>query len=251
MRLPLALTAATLLLTLPLAGQAGQWKDFLGGLQQAITQQGAGAGSVAALSNTDIAAGLKAALAQGTRTAVATLGHTDGFWGNAAARIPMPTALAKIERTVRGFGMGSVVDQFHLSLNRAAEEAVPVAADVFAQSVQQLTLDDVRGILTGPKDAATQYFRRTTSSALTARFTPIVANATAQVGVAQHYKQLTATAGPFAAALGAPTDLDGYVTQKALDALFVQVAAEEARIRDNPAARSTAILKKVFGAKPQ
>ena len=249
MRLPLALPVAALLLTLPLAGHTGQWKDFLGAMQQAITQQGAQGGSLAGLSNTDIAAGLKAALAQGTRSAVASLGHTDGFWGNAAARIPMPTALTKIERTVRGFGMGGVVDQFHLSLNRAAEQAVPVAAEVFAQSVQQLTLDDVRGILTGPKDAATQYFRRTTTETLTVRFTPIVANATAQVGVAQRYKQLTASAGPFATALGAPTDLDGYVTQKALDALFVQVAAEEARIRDNPAARGSEILRKVFGAR--
>lgn len=246
-----ALLLAAPLLALPLWVQAAQWKDFLGTLQQAITQQSAQGGSLANLSNTDIAAGLKAALAQGTRTAVANLGHTDGFWGNAAARIPMPTALTKIERTVRGFGMGHVVDQFHLSLNRAAEQAVPVAADVFAQSVQQLTLEDVRGILTGPSDAATQYFRRTTSETLTARFQPIVANATAQVGVAQSYKLLASSAGPFATALGAPTDLDGYVTQKALDSLFVQVAAEEARIRENPAARGTVILKKVFGAKQQ
>lgn len=219
-----------------------QWKDLLGGLKSSSPQ------GLGALSDSDIAAGLKAALSQGTRAAVLTLGRTDGFWGNAAARIPMPSTLQKLEKTVRGIGMGSYADQFHLSLNRAAEQAVPVAADVFAQSVQQMTLSDARNILTGPKDAATQYFRRTTGQLLTVKFRPLVAQATAKVGVAASYKKLTGAAGPFAAALGAPTDLDGYVTEKALDSLFVQVAAEEARIRDNPAARGSEILRKVFGS---
>lgn len=245
MRLALTLLVAAL----PLTVAAAQWKDLLGAAQQAAQQQGAaGNPSLAALSNSDIAAGLKAALAQGTRTAVANLGRSDGFWGNAAARIPLPTPIAKIEKTVRGFGLGAPIDQLHLSLNRAAEQAVPVAADVFASAVQKLTLNDVRGILQGPGDAATQYFKRTTSEALTARFRPLVSKATAQVGVAQSYKQLVTSAGPFAASLGASSDLDGYVTQKALDSLFVQVAAEEARIRSDPAARGSEILQRVFGA---
>lgn len=231
---------------LPLTAGASIWKDALKSMQQTATPQGS---SLDALSNSDIAAGLKAALAQGTRTAVANLGRNDGFWGNAAARIPMPSGLKKLEKTVRGLGMGGYADQFHLSLNRAAEQAVPVAADVFVQSVQKLTLDDVRGILTGPGDAATQYFRRTTTDTLTAKFRPIVAGATAKVGVAQSYKQLSANAGPFAAAFGAPSDLDGYVTQKALESLFLQVAAEELRIREDPAARGSEILRKVFGAR--
>lgn len=243
-----AAAALGLAFALPTLALAAQWKDALNVLQQAAQGQNPAAGNINALSNADITAGLKAALVQGTRTAVANLGHTDGFWANAAARIPMPPAISKIERTVRGIGMGGYVDQFHLSLNRAAEQAVPVAADVFAQSVQKLTLQDVRGILTGPQDAATQYFKRTTTDTLTARFRPIVSKATANVGVAQNYRQLAASAGPFAGALGAPSDLDGYVTQKALDGLFLQVAAEEGRIRADPAARGSAILKKVFGA---
>ncbi|MES2683062.1 MAG: DUF4197 family protein [Pseudomonadota bacterium] len=234
---------------LPLSVAASQWKDALGAVQQAASQQGGSAPSLAALSNSDIAAGLKAALSQGTRTAVANLGRSDGFWSNAAARIPMPKPIRKIESLVRGAGLGGSVDQFHLSLNRAAEQAVPVAADVFGDAVQKLTLDDVRGILTGPKDSATQYFKRTTTEKLTAKFRPIVSSATANVGLAQSYKQMVSSAGPFAASLGKSSDLDGYVTSKALDSLFVQVAAEEARIRDNPAARSSDILKKVFGAK--
>ena len=234
---------------LPLSVAASQWKDALSAVQQAATQQGGAAPSLASLSNSDIAAGLKAALSQGTRTAVANLGRSDGFWGNAAARIPMPKPIRKIESLVRGAGLGGSVDQFHLSLNRAAEQAVPVAADVFGEAVQKLSLDDVRGILTGPKDSATQYFKRTTTEKLTAKFRPIVSSATANVGLAQSYKQMVSSAGPFAASLGKSSDLDGYVTGKALDSLFVQVAAEEARIRDNPAARSSEILKKVFGAK--
>lgn len=235
---------------LPLGVAASQWKDALGAVQQAAQAQGAGGTvpSLASLSNSDIAAGLKAALSQGTRTAVANLGRSDGFWGNAAARIPMPKPIRKIESLVRGAGLGGGIDQFHLSLNRAAEQAVPVAADVFGDAVQKLTLDDVRGILQGPKDSATQYFKRATTEKLTARFRPIVSKATAQAGVAQSYKQMVSAAGPFAASLGASSDLDGYVTSKALDSLFVQVAAEEARIRDNPAARSSEIMRRVFAA---
>lgn len=234
---------------IPASVFASKWKDALGAVQQAAQQQGGSAPNLASLSNTDIAAGLKAALSQGTRTAVANLGRSDGFWGNAAARIPMPKPIRKMESLLRGAGMGGGVDQFHLSLNRAAEQAVPVAADVFGEAVQKLTLDDVRGILQGPKDSATQYFRRSTSEKLTARFRPIVSSATANVGVAQSYKQMVSAAGPFAASLGKSSDLDGFVTSKALDSLFVQVAAEEARIRDKPAARGSDILKKVFGAK--
>jgi len=233
---------------MPLGAAASKWKDALGAVQQAAQQPGVG-GSLATLSNGEIAAGLKAALAQGTRTAVAHLGRTDGFWGNAAARIPLPKPIRKVEGLVRGIGMGASIDQLHLSLNRAAEQAVPVAAEVFATAVEKLTLDDVRGILTGPNDAATQYFKRTTSETLTARFRPLVAKATADVGLAQSYQQMVASAGPFAASLGSSADLDAFVTQKALDSLFVQVAAEEARIRENPAARTSDILRKVFGAK--
>ena len=246
MRLPLVALLAAATLAVPLAVHAGQWKDALKALQQAAGPQASG--DLAALSDTDIASGLREALAQGTRAAVSSLGRSDGFWANAAARIPMPTAVQNMERTLRGVGMGGYVDQFHLSLNRAAEQAVPVAADVFANAARKLTVADARAILTGGQDSATQYFRRTAGDALALKFLPLVRQATSKVGVAQSYKQMTAAAGPFSAALGAPSDLDGYVTQKALDSLFLQVAAEEKRIRENPAARGTALLKKVFGS---
>ena len=245
-RAVLALTALSLA-ALPLRAPAPQWKDVLGAVQQGMqAQQG---GNLAALTDGEIAQGLKAALAQGTRTAVNNLGKSDGFWANLAARVPLPPAVQRTEKTLKKIGLGSLTSNFHLTLNRAAEQAVPVAADVFADAVNKLSLADVRGILTGPKDSATQYFRRMSTDTLTVKFRPLVERATGQAGVAASYKQLTARAGPLASAFGAPSDLDGYVTQKALDGLFLQVAAEEARIRDNPAARGSEILKKVFGAR--
>src|SRR5262249_12192177 len=147
-------------------------------------------------------------------------------------------------------GMGAQLDELHLSINRAAEQAVPVAADVFSEAVKKLTINDVRGILAGPPDAATQYFKRTTSPTLVEKFKPIVSSVTAKSGLVQQYQRLMTSAGPMASLFSSgQTDLDGYVTQKALDGLFVRVAQEEKSIRTNPAARSSEILKKVFGSK--
>ncbi len=200
-----------------------------------------------ALSDTDIAAGLKQALAKGTRAAVTQLGHTDGFWSNERFRIPLPRPIEKAAGLLQAAGYGPQVDQLHLSINRAAEQAVPLAADVFSQAVQKLTLDDVRTILNGPPDAATQYFKRTTSNTLLAKFQPVVARTTSKIGVVQKYDDLLASAGPVASMLGGDPDLNHFVAQKALDGLFARVADEEKSIRTNPAARTTDLLKKVFG----
>jgi hypothetical protein len=202
-----------------------------------------------ALSDADIGAGLREALAKGTRTAVNQLGRTDGFWADPRVRIPLPGPAAQAEGVLRQAGMGQSLEQLHVAFNRAAEQAVPVAADVFAEAVRKLTLEDVRGILNGPQDAATQYFRRTTSDTLAARFKPIVAGVTARVGLARQYDSLMASAGPLVSMFGAPPDLDSYVTGKALDGLFLRVADEEKAIRNNPAARTTDLLRKVFGGK--
>lgn len=198
-----------------------------------------------ALSDQDIGAGLKEALAKGTKTAVNQLGSSDGFWSNERFRIPLPKPLQKADALLRGFGAGPKLDELHLSMNRAAESAVPVAADVFSEAVKKLTLEDVRGILGGAPDAATQYFRKATSDTLMAKFKPIVAGITAKAGLVQQYKGVLASAGPLASSLGAP-DLDDYVTRKALDSLFLRVADEEKSIREDPAARSSELLKKVF-----
>jgi hypothetical protein len=204
-----------------------------------------------ALSDSDIAAGLKQALAKGTTAAVNELGRSGGFWDNPRFRIPLPSTVEKIENMLQGSGMGNQLDDLHLSFNRAAEQAVPVAADVFGEAVQKLSLDDVRGILNGPQDAATQYFRRATSDTLTAKFKPIVSGITAKVGLAQKYNNVMGQAGPMASMLGGGNNLDlnDYVTRKTLDGLFVRVGDEEKSIRSNPAARTTELMQKVFGSK--
>lgn len=236
----LAVLAAVLLGSA--AGRADQLSDMARNLMQQPAAQGA-------LSDSDIAGGLKQALAQGTRAAVNELGRSGGYWNNPRFRIPLPGPVEKIEGLLQGAGMSSQLDQLHLSFNQAAEQAVPVAADVFGEAVQKLTLDDVRGILNGPPDAATQYFKRTTSDTLAARFKPIVAGVTAKVGLAQQYNSLMASAGPAASMFGGgqSTDLNDYVTHKALDGLFLRVGDEEKSIRTNPAARTTDLMKKVFG----
>lgn len=239
--LPLRSAFTAVLLLAPLAAtQADKFSDFA---NQVLQQPGANS----ALSNADIGAGLKEALAKGTRSAVNQLGRSDGFWSDARFRIPLPGALAQADALLRGVGAGPKLDELHLAMNRAAENAVPVAADVFAEAVRKLTLNDVRGILGGAPDAATQFFKRTTSSTLAAKFKPIVAGITAKAGLVQQYNAVLSSAGPLAASLGAP-DVNSYVTQKALDGLFLRVADEEKDIRQNPAARSSALLKKVFGS---
>jgi hypothetical protein len=219
--------------------------DQFGDLARSLIQPAAHAG----LSDSDIGAGLKDALARGTRTAVNELGRSDGYWGNPRFRIPLPGKVEQAQELLQRAGMGRQLDDLHRSFNRAAEQAVPVAADVFAESVRKLTLNDVRGILDGPPNAATEYFKRSTSDTLAARFKPIVARVTAKVGLAQQYNAVMASAGPMAAMLGVDTDLDGYVTRKALDGLFLRVADEEKSIRTNPAARTTDLLRRVFGGK--
>jgi hypothetical protein len=162
----------------------------------------------------------------------------------------MPAQLTKTEKTLRKLGQGPVVDEFIASMNHAAEQAVPAATSVFIGAVSQMSIADARTLLASQsKTAITEYFRKTTTNQLSAEFLPIVKDATEKVGVTQAYKQLEARI-PFGATLFSNTalDLDQYVTSKALDGLFVMVGEEEKRIRENPKARVTTLLQKVFGA---
>lgn len=206
------------------------------------------AGGGAALSDRDIAAGLREALATGTERAVTRIGKPDGFWNAPALRIPLPESLAKAEKLMRSLGQSKTVDDFHLSLNRAAEKAVPEAAAVFAGAIREMTLADARQILQGPDNAATTYFQGKTTGILTARFKPIVTRATAAAGATRKYKDLTAKVGRLVPGF-APTDLDAYVTERALAGVFTTLAEEEKQIRVNPAARTSELLKKVFGGR--
>jgi hypothetical protein len=242
-RLAMALTLILLVQTFVV--QAG-WKDWM---KTASEFLGKNPQAVSALDQTEIVAGLRAALSQGTRLAILSLGRTDGYLANPLAHIPLPAPMDSLEPKLRRFGLGMPLDAFEKSINRAAEQAVPEVADIFSKAIDALTIEDALGILNGPDDSATRYFQNKTNDALVARIQPLVTQATVKAGVTQNYKALTAQAGPMAAMLLGPDlqDLDGYVTNKALGGLFSTIALEEKKIRDNPSARTTEILKKVFG----
>lgn len=200
----------------------------------------------AGLDAATIAAGLREALEQGSLRAVSELGRDDGFWARPALRIPIPANLQKVEAGLRRFGQGRIADDFARSLNRAAEQATPAARRIFVDAIRRMTVTDAIAILRGSQDAATQYFRRNTEGALTTSFRPIVAHSTQAVGVTSLYKRLVQRGAALGLVDAERFDLDGYVTRKALDGLFQVVAKEERRIREDPAARTTALLRKVF-----
>lgn len=224
--------------------------DYLDSLKGVIdTDSTAAPAATDALSNAEVVAGLKAALQEGTRYAVDSLGKDGGFLDNASVRIPMPDSLSWVEKSLRTLGQDQLADEFVASMNHAAEQAVPEAAAIFSDAIQAMTLDDARAILNGPDDAATDYFRTHTEAALTERMLPIVTRTTESTGVTSAYKRMLSSAGGLTSMLsGDATDIDGYVTQQALDGLFSMVAVEEKRIRENPVARSSDLLKKVFGS---
>src|SRR6266853_2404484 len=208
------------------------------------------------LSQDQIVQGLKEALGKGVQQAVSRLGHDGGFLTNLNVRIPMPEKLRSVEKTLRTLGQDKLADDFVNTMNHAAEQAVPEAAGVFGDAITGMSIEDAKAILTGTKDAATQYFRRTTETNLFERFLPIVKKATDQTGVTSAYKRVMEKSGG-GSGLGSlgrsflqteSVDVDAYVTNKALDGLFRMVAEEEKRIRENPVARTSDLLKKVFGA---
>jgi hypothetical protein len=233
-----------LLLSLPPAANAG-FMDKLRSAAEEVAQKTTSSG---ALSQTEIVSGLKEALSKAVGQAIGSLGRTDGFLGNSAVKIPVPDSLLTVEKGLRLVGRSELADEFVTSMNRAAEQAVPYAKDVFVTAVQEMTFEDAQKILDGADDAATQYFEGKTRATLREKFLPLVDKATDSVGVTRSYKAMTAQAAPVARMAGlTEADLDGYVTDKGLDGLFHMIAQEEKEIRSNPLARTTDLLKKVFG----
>ncbi|MCP4624277.1 MAG: DUF4197 domain-containing protein [bacterium] len=198
------------------------------------------------LSESEIVDGLKQALEIGTKKAVRLVSKENGFMKNPKIKIPLPENVKKAESVLRNIGFGSKVDEFELSMNRAAERAAPKAKRIFWDAIKKMSFSDARQILEGPDDAATQYFRKITATQLRNEFKPIVNQAMSEVGVTQTYKSVDRKirALPFTKSLS--FDLDEYVTNKALDGLFAMLAEEEKKIRQDPAARVTDLLKKVF-----
>lgn len=203
---------------------------------------------VADLSNQEAAGGLKDALIQGAGAAVSKLGTTDGFLGNPKVKIPLPASLKKAEKAMRMFGMGKQADELVVRMNRAAEAAVPQAKTLLVDSVKKMSLADAKSILTGGDDAATQYFKKTTSAQLTEKFLPIVQQATSDVALAQQYNKFAESGAKFGLIKKDQANLEQYVTQKALDGLYLMMAEEEKSIRKDPLAAGSSLVKKVFGA---
>jgi len=202
--------------------------------------------STAGLSNDKIIAGLKEALQVSTGKAVALTGRPNGFLNNAAIRILLPPKLQTVGRGMRMLGMGAQVNDLEVGMNRAAEQATPLAKQIFIAAVKKMSFDDARKILTGSDTAATEYFKRTSSDDLTAAFSPIVQRSMEHVGVVQQYNNLLASA-PGGSALTGQFDLNKYVVGKTLDGLFLMLGEEEKKIRKDPAAQTTLLLKEVFG----
>jgi Protein of unknown function (DUF4197) len=194
-----------------------------------------------------VASGLKEALSVGTKNAVGLLSKRDGYFGNEAVKILLPENIRRVGDALRMAGYQKEVDAFVLSMNRAAEKAAPKAADIFAGAIQSMSIDDAQKILSGGNTAATEYFKSKTSSQLFNAFKPDISQSMNEVGVTKAYKAMTdryTAMMPFAKMDS--LDLDTYVTNKSLDGLFHMVGQEEAKIRTNPAARTTELLKKVF-----
>lgn len=200
------------------------------------------------ISNADAVSGLKQALTDGSAAAVAQLGVENGFFANPKVKIPLPPALKRIESALRFAGMRKQADDLVLAMNRAAEAAVPEAKTLLVDSVRKMTVQDAKGILTGGDTAATDYFRRTTHSQLAQRFLPIVKEATDRVGLAEQYNSLAAQGAQLGLVRQDQSTIEGYVTQKALDGLYLMIAEQEKAFRQNPLGATSDIVKRVFGA---
>ncbi|WEK35171.1 MAG: DUF4197 domain-containing protein [Candidatus Pseudobacter hemicellulosilyticus] len=211
-----------------------------------IGEQSGTAGS--GLTNADIVAGLKEALSVGARQSATQLSTVDGFFRNAAIKILLPQEAQKVESTLRDLGMGSLVDKALLSLNRAAEDAASSAAPIFVNAIKGMTIQDALGILKGGDFAATSYLKGKTSTALTDAFRPVIQQSLSKVNATKYWSDVFSTYNKFSTNK-VETDLTAYVTGKALEGIFYQVGLEEQKIRKDPVARTTEILKKVFGSK--
>jgi len=209
--------------------------------------KGIGVGGQKGLSDTKIGEGLKEALKVGTENTVTLTGKTDGYLLNQAIKILMPEKLRNLEKGLRAVGYGPQVDEFVLSMNRAAEKAAPFAKDIFWNAIGEMTFEDVRKIFSGHETAATEYFQGKTTDKLTAVFKPIVSRTMNEVGVTRQYKELVGRYEAIPFVKKETFDIDQYVVTKALSGLFHVLGDEEKKIRTNPAARTTDLLKEVFG----
>jgi uncharacterized protein DUF4197 len=205
-------------------------------------------GNSSSLSSGEIVSGLKEALSLGAKKSGDKLSATDGFYKDAAVKILLPKQVQNVESKMKMLGLGKLVDDAELRMNRAAEDASKTAAPIFLDAIKKMTITDALNILRGADTAATGYLRKTTSTSLTTAFRPIIEESLKKVDAAKYWKDVFSAYNKFTSN-PVDTDMNSYVTAKALDGLFYYVAQEEVNIRKNPAARVTDILKSVFGNK--
>lgn len=201
----------------------------------------------AALTSAEVDKGLREALIKGISVGADEVSQIGGYLNNPKIRIPFPPEIQKVENTLRDLGMGSLVDDFVTTLNRGAEEAAKEAKPVFVNAIRQMTIEDAFAILRGSEDEATKYLKRTTTSELTNKFMPKIQEALNQTGATMYYTDIVNTYNKIPLVQKVNPNLDEYATSLAIDGLFLKIAEEEKNIRQNPAARTTEILKRVFG----
>lgn len=219
-------------------------KDLLGTVSQSSPQE-----SASLLSDSDVTSGLKDALRVGTETVVGQLGQVDGFNADQNIHIPLPDSLQSVKQALSAVGMSGLLDDLELKLNRAAEEATPPAKKLFWDSIEAMTLDDVKGIYNGPDDAATRYFEGKMSAPLARQMQPIVEQALDQVGAVQAYDAVMGQYANLPFVPNVKANLQEHVVEKGIDGIFYYLAKEEAAIRQDPVKRTTEILQKVFGSR--
>lgn len=236
------------LLVFTIPAQA-DWKQFLQDFSQS-TQNRSGNQQASDLSSDTIAKGLKEALETGTRKAIDTVSQNGGYLNNPQIRIPLPPRVQQAAGLMRQLGLNKMADDFEQSINRAAEKAAPQATSIMIDAIKSMTIDDAKTILNGGNDAATRFFEDRTRSRLAGLFKPVIDTSLNEVGATRYYNQLDEQVSALPV-IGQDLNMDlpEYVTDQALDGLFVMLAQEEQKIRTNPAARTSEILQQVFGSK--
>ena len=220
-------------------------------IQRTVDGVLAGTATGGPVTQNEVAAGLKQALEIGIKNGATQASQTDGYYKNSLIRIPFPKDVQRVENTLRQVGLGSEVDKFILTLNRGAEDAARSAVPIFVSAIKQMTIADAWAILKGDKDAATQYLKRTTSQQLYNAFNPVMVQSLEKTNATKYYADLVNQYNRIPTVQKVNPDLDDYATQKAIDGLFLLVAQEEAEIRENPIARTTELLRRVFSKENQ
>jgi hypothetical protein len=217
-------------------------------INQTIGDVGKTMGGSKQLTSAEVAEGLKEALIKGISTGSDLVSKVDGYFKNPEIKIPFPPDVKRVEDKLRQIGLGGEVDKFVMTLNRGAEDAAKEAKPIFITAIKSMTIQDAWGILRGQDDAATQYLKRTTSAQLKEKFKPVIQNSLNKVNATRYYRDIVTRYNQIPLVQKVNPELDDYATDKAIEGLFIMIAKEEKNIRDNPVARTTDLLKRVFGA---